>query len=95
MSRGGFSNCVIVVGIGEPGATARQAREATVQLRREPVEVIVSKLVNGDQDDERGRIGGAAICLGRELGAGSAAAQYPEEQQKCFDRNSHGQIIPQ
>jgi hypothetical protein len=95
MSRRSFSNCVIVVGVREPGATACQPRETTVQLRREPVEVIVSKLVDRDQDDERGRAGGAAICFGRELGAGLATAQYPEEQQKYFDRNSHGQIIPQ
>ena len=80
MSRRSFSNCVIVVRVREPCATARQPRETTVQLRREPVEVIVSKLVNGDQDDERRRAGAAAICFGRGLGARSAAAQYPEEQ---------------
>ena len=94
MSRRRFRDCVIVMGVRKPGSTTREPCETTVELRPEPVEVIASKLVNRDENDERRGIRGAAICFGRELGAGSAAAQYAKEQQKCFDRKSHGQIIP-
>jgi len=80
VSRRRFSDRVIVVGVRKPGATTRESRETTVELRRESVEVIVSKLVNGDENDERGRADRAAICSGRGLGAGPRAAQYAKEQ---------------
>ena len=79
MARRRLCNRVIVVGAREPGATTRQSRETTMQLRPEPVEVIVPKLVNGDQNDERRRAGGVAICFGPGLGAGPRAAQYAKE----------------
>ena len=86
---------MIVVGIRKPGATTRESRETTVELRPESVEVIASKLVDGYENHERGRAACAAICFGRGLGAGPRAAQYAKEEEKRFDRSPHSQIIPQ
>jgi hypothetical protein len=71
---------MIVMGVRKPGPTTRQPREPAVELCPEPVEVITSKLVNGDENHERRTVGGAAICFGRRLGAGLAAAQYPKQE---------------
>jgi hypothetical protein len=70
-----LSNRVIVVGVGEPGAAARQARETTVELRPKSIQITASKLVNGDEDDERRRRRGAGISLGEGLGTGAGAAR--------------------
>jgi hypothetical protein len=50
-----------------------------MELRPEPVDVIVSQLVNRDENHERRGAGPAAICFGPRLAAGAASAQYPDE----------------
>ncbi len=70
---------MIVVGVGEPGATTRESRETTEELRPEPVQIVAAELVDGDQDDERGRGGGGAIRPGNGLGAGAWAAASAKE----------------
>jgi hypothetical protein len=84
---------VIVMRVGEPGA-ARDSRQTTVELGPKPVEIIVAHLVNGDENDERGRSGRAAICFDRRLGAGSGRGQNAKERYKGLERVGHGQIIP-
>jgi hypothetical protein len=59
-----LSNGVIVVGVREPGAAARQARETPIELGPKSIQVTASKLVNGDQDYERGGRRGAGIGPG-------------------------------
>ena len=94
MSRRRFRNRVIVVRVRKPRPAARQPRETTVELPPESVDIIVSKLVNRDENDERRRAGRAVICFARELGIGPAAAQYAKEEQNRFQRLPHSQIIP-
>jgi hypothetical protein len=43
---------VVLVGVGEARPSAHQAREAAVELRREPVEVVGPHLVDGHQHDQ-------------------------------------------
>jgi hypothetical protein len=51
-----------------------------VELRAEPVDVIVSKLVNSDKNDERRGGDRSAICFGCGLGAELRPAQYAKEK---------------
>jgi len=70
---------MIVMRVGEPRASPRYPGEAAMELGPEPVEVIVAHLVNGDEDDEGRRRGGAVICFGRGLVAGTRPSPYPKE----------------
>jgi hypothetical protein len=42
---------VVVVGVREPGAAARQSGKTTVELGPKSIQITAGKLVNGDQDD--------------------------------------------
>lgn len=61
MSGCGFRDCVIVMGVGEPGAPACQPGESAMELRTKPIQVVAAELVDGDQNDERRRRGGTGI----------------------------------
>ena len=74
------SDRVIVVGVGEPGAAARQPRQATVELGPKSVQITAGKLVNGDQDYERGGRGGAGGSPGKGLGTGARAARDAKDE---------------
>jgi hypothetical protein len=50
VSRRGLSDRVIVVRVGEPGASPRQPREAALELRPEPIQVVPAKLIDSDQN---------------------------------------------
>jgi len=54
-----FSDGVIVVGVGEPGAAPCQSGQTAVQLGPEPIEINASELVNRDENDQRRRRGRA------------------------------------
>lgn len=69
---------MIVVSVGEPGAATHQARETTVELWPEAVQIIAPELIDRDENDERRR-GGGAIRPGNGLGAGGWAAAGANE----------------
>jgi hypothetical protein len=52
---------MIVVSVDEPGTSARQPREAALELWPEPIQVIPAKLIDRDQNYQRGWRGGARI----------------------------------
>ena len=68
MSGRRFGDRVIVVGVVEPGTPASQPRETTMKLGAKPIQIIVDELVYRDQNNERGRGGGAGISPREGLG---------------------------
>jgi hypothetical protein len=55
---------MIVVRVGEPGTSARQSREAALELRPESIHVVPAKLIDRDQNYQRGGRGGAGVRAG-------------------------------
>jgi hypothetical protein len=55
---------MIVVRVGEPGASMRQPREAALELRPEPIQVVPAKLIDRDQNYQRRGRGGPLIRPG-------------------------------
>jgi len=82
MSWGGFSDCVIVMRVGEPSAPSRQPVESAVQLRPKPIQIVAAELVDSDQNDERRRSrgGGRQIPPLRGLRAGAGSAKDQKKQ---------------
>lgn len=80
MSGRRFGDRVIVVGIVEPGTPARQPSETTLKLGAEPIQIIIDKLVHRDQDNERGRGGGAGIRSREGLGTGARGGRDAKDE---------------
>ena len=55
MSWGGLGERVIVVGVAEPCAPAREPRQTARELLPEPIQIVASELIDRDQDNEGGR----------------------------------------
>jgi hypothetical protein len=55
---------MIVVRVGEPGASTRQPREAALELRAEAIQVVPAKLIDRDQNYQRGGRGSPRIRAG-------------------------------
>ena len=60
----GLRDRMVVVRVCEPGASTRQPREASLELRPKPIHVVPAKLIDRDQNYERQGRGGPRIRAG-------------------------------
>jgi hypothetical protein len=77
---------VIVVSIREPGAAAREARETATQLWGEPVDVVRSKLIDRNENDERGRLEHGRLTAG--------TGGETNEEKKRSEESDHRILAP-